>query len=64
MLKFLAQASTALAQATPPEPPPPASDPGQVTTAWMAGVVGIMLLFGIIAFVGYLQKPADAAPSE
>ncbi len=64
MFKFLAQATTVLAQTAPLEPPPPASDPGQVTTAWMAGVVGIMLLFGVIAFVGYLRKPAETAQTE
>lgn len=48
MLHLLAQ--------TPPPDPPPAADPGQVTTAWMAGVVGIMLLFGVIALVGYVRQ--------
>ncbi len=30
-------------------------DDATVTTAWMAGVVGIMLVFGVIALVGYLR---------
>ena len=34
----------------------PAVSASQVTTAWMAGVVAIMLLFGAIAVVGYLRK--------
>lgn len=34
-------------------------DTAAVTTAWMAGVVGMMLLFGIIALVGYLRKPKE-----
>ena len=34
----------------------PAVDPSQVTTAWMAGVVAIMILFGVIALVGYLRE--------
>lgn len=52
-----------LAQTAPPEPPP-AADPGQVTTAWMAGVVGIMLLFGVIALVGYVKQRATRPQAD
>ena len=38
------------------DPPPAGPDPGQVTQAWMAGVVGIMLIFGVIALIGYVRK--------
>lgn len=34
-------------------------DDATVTTAWMAGVVGMMLLFGVFALIGYLKKPKD-----
>lgn len=52
-----------LAQTAPPEAPP-AADPGQVTTAWMAGVVGIMLLFGAIALVGYMKQRSAKPPQS
>lgn len=42
-----------LAQAKPPGLGP---DPSQVTTAWMAGVVGMMLLFGVFALIGYVRR--------
>lgn len=31
-----------------------------VTGIWMAGVVGMMLVFGLIAVVGILRKPMDS----
>lgn len=58
------QFSSTLAQPTPAKDVSPATDPGQVTTAWMAGVVGIMLLFGVIALVGYLRKPGESPSSS
>ena len=39
-----------------PAPAPAGPDAGQVTQAWMAGVVGIMLIFGVIALIGYVRK--------
>ena len=30
-----------------------------VTRVWMAGVVGMMLLFGVIALIGYIKKPKE-----
>lgn len=32
------------------------NETAQVTTAWMAGVVGMMLVFGVVALFGYLRK--------
>jgi hypothetical protein len=33
----------------------------EVTKYWMAGVVGMMLVFGIIAIVGWLKHGKDEA---
>lgn len=35
-----------------------------VTGIWMAGVVGMMLVFGIIAVVGILRNPTDPESTE
>ncbi len=34
-------------------------DDAAVTQAWMAGVVGMMLLFGVAALIGYVKKPKN-----
>jgi hypothetical protein len=33
-----------------------------VTVIWMAGVVGMMVVFGVIAIVGILRNPAEHKP--
>ena len=30
-----------------------------VTQSWMAGVVGMMLLFGVAALIGYVKKKSS-----
>jgi len=31
-----------------------------VTRLWMAGVVGMMVIFAVIAVIGYMRKKPDA----
>lgn len=51
-----------LAQA---DAPPPPDSTAQVTKAWMGGVVGMMLLFGLFALVGYIfKKPVETGPAK
>lgn len=42
-----------------------AQEPPSVTEQWMAGVVGMMLVFGVVALVGYVrQRSRERRPTE